>query len=102
LDKTNDQSFQIFNMVMIGILLISHCIAISKTLISKYNLMFYLLNGAVIVILMLNKIFGFEKAWERRNKLIVSTLLLTIGISWLGFLFKTIYEYGIEEVRFVE
>ena len=51
---------------------------------------------------MFNKIIGFEEAWERVNKLYTNTFFLVIGSIWLGFLFKRIHEYDIEEVNFFQ
>ena len=76
-------------------LLISHIALISISGLIKHRLVFNSINGIVMVVFMFNKIIGFAEAWERRNKLIMNTLLLAIGLTWVGYLFNKFYEFDI-------
>ena len=37
---------------------------------------------------MMNKIFGFEEAWNRMNKIFVWIIVLLVGLIWVSYIFS--------------
>ena len=77
-----------FNMMGNLLLGTSQIILISSVILKKYKFCFYLVNGFAVLIGMLHKISGFEKVWEIRSKLLITTLFFVIAIFWIGYLFS--------------
>jgi len=52
----------------------------------KYSTLFYSINGFLFLIGVINKVIGFEKAWDQRAKFSVSILGFTIGSLLQGYI----------------
>ena len=86
-ENADDALFLFFNMMLNIIMLLTQILLIGKICLKNYNLIFYLTNGTIILIGMLNKIIGFEEAWERRKKIYINMIMTIIGLLWLSYLF---------------
>ena len=85
-ENSEDSLTLFFNMMCWLLCLLIHLIFIGKVLIREKRIVFYILNGIIISILLLDKVVGFKEAWNRRDKIYLNFLLTVISILGMGYL----------------
>ena len=60
--------------------------------------MFYILNGIIISILLLDKVVGFKEAWNRRDKIYLNFLLTVISILGMGYLMAQENDLEVQQI----
>ena len=100
-----DDKFNLtFNMMIMLTVLIFQIVFIVRVILQNFSVKakfaYYYINGIITLIGMINKLIGFDKAWEMRRTIILNIVIMTGGFLVIGWVLNGIEQCESKELKY--